>query len=83
MTDLLPVLQAGGTAAVPVVLYFGIRYLAVQLDNARVETRAAHETTVGILTNTIKDNTVALTGVKAAILKCRAVVPEGYEEKRP
>lgn len=71
MNDFLPILQAGGTAAVPVVLYVGIRYLANQLDSARQEAKAAHETTVAILTDCIRDNTVAMHDVKSAIAGCR------------
>lgn len=64
---ILRVLNAGGNVAVPIVLWVSARYLSERLNEAYNRINEAHQHTVEILTNVVKENTKALTKVTESV----------------
>lgn len=65
--ELWNIVSAGGNLAVPVILVFGLRFMAGKFEEAQKASADAHQQTIHILTDVVRDNTRAMQDTAAAI----------------
>lgn len=71
MTEFLALLNAGGMPALAGGLVYGLRYLAREFSKAQADATAAHQQTIALLRDTIRDNTVAMLEVRTVLTACQ------------
>jgi hypothetical protein len=59
--------NAGGTVTLPIVLIYGLRYLAAQFKTAQEQNTAAHTQTVELLTGVVKEATLVMRDVRHSL----------------
>lgn len=70
MTDLINAISAGGSVAVPVILLYGLRYMTAEFRRAQSEAADAHQQTINILLDVVRDNTRALQEAATTMTQC-------------
>lgn len=68
--QVIEVLNAGGMPALAAALIYAVRYMAAQLRTVQLESREAHQQTIGLLRDTVRDNTIAMQEVRTVLVSC-------------
>ncbi|MCX7791427.1 MAG: hypothetical protein N2378_12370 [Chloroflexaceae bacterium] len=70
MTELINAISAGGSVAVPVILLYGLRYMTAEFKRAQSDAAQAHQQTINILLDVVRDNTRALQEAATTMSQC-------------
>lgn len=70
MMELINTISAGGSVAVPVILLYGLRYMTAEFRRAQTEAAEAHQQTINILLDVVRDNTRAIQEAATTMSQC-------------